>query len=149
MQHGDQSEDLSSLTETVSSVSAADGSHEAAKMATTGQEAGGTDVSQNDVPVSPVGLTSDDNVVPCDGDNDSAVGEDGEKEQVNGEMSEEGNEESDRCENDANFAAVCSFFLKFGHALGISYSIEDLKVMLEDHQHGELADIFANSSMSY
>ena len=41
----------------------------------------------------------------------------------------------ENCELDANFSVVCSFFLKFGDSLGISYSIEDLKVMLEDHTH--------------
>lgn len=41
------------------------------------------------------------------------------------------------CETDPNFSAICSFFLKFGQSLGISYSIDDLKLMLEDKTHGE------------
>ena len=41
------------------------------------------------------------------------------------------------CETDPNFSAICSFFLKFGQSLGISYSIHDLKLMLEDKSHGE------------
>lgn len=43
--------------------------------------------------------------------------------------------EEDDCELDPNFAVICSFFLKFGDSLGITYSIEDLKTMLEDHTH--------------
>ena len=59
------------------------------------------------------------------------------KEEEQEEAGDEGIEESERCEDDPNFAVICSFFLKFGQSLGISYAIEDLKVMLEDHEHGK------------
>ncbi len=35
-------------------------------------------------------------------------------------------------ENDPNFSAICSFFLKFGTSLGVTYSIQELKDMIED-----------------
>lgn len=138
MQCADQPGDPSVSVETAETVPEADGSHDAAKMATTGQEAGGTDASQNNVPDSGTGVVTDRNIVTCENDDRCEADETGETVRENGEMSQEGDEESDRCEDDPNFAAVCSFFLKFGQALGISYSIEDLKVMLEDHQHGKL-----------
>jgi len=59
------------------------------------------------------------------------------QEEKEGQENEDGVEEieEDDCELDPNFAVICSFFLKFGDSLGITYSIEDLKTMLEDHTH--------------
>lgn len=110
----------------------------AAKMATRGSETGGTDTS-TDPQAQPSDPSVSDTNVP-------AVEENGQCEAIeaNGVTGEEDEEEAagqdpdDRCEDDPNFGAVCSFFLKFGLALGISYSIDDLKIMLEDHDHGKL-----------
>lgn len=36
------------------------------------------------------------------------------------------------CEEDPNFSTLCSFFFKFGSTLGLSYTIDELKVWLEN-----------------
>ena len=52
-------------------------------------------------------------------------------------------QEEDPVEKDDNFASIVSFFLCFGPTLGITYSISDLKGMIEDkkHVHNELIEL--------
>jgi hypothetical protein len=42
---------------------------------------------------------------------------------------------TNQCENDGNFAVICSFFYKFSESLGITYNIQHLKEMIEDNNH--------------
>lgn len=141
MEWQDLPDEPPSLTEANRCASSGDVSHEAAKMATLEQEAGGTDASNDDA-ITPLLCPKSEDIVG-NGENNKQLEsrDDSESSQVNGEVQQEVNEEEDRCEDDPNFATICSFFLKFGHALGISYSIEDLKIMLQDHEHGEFSDV--------
>lgn len=104
------------------------------KMATSEPVTGGTEMSIDSTTHAPDQPASDGNglTVEVNGQEDQSNRLSGSQGEVTAD-----HEPEDRCEDDANFAAVCSFFLKFGHALGISYSIDDLKIMLEDHDHGE------------
>mgnify|MGYP000233072982 CR=1 FL=1 len=42
------------------------------------------------------------------------------------------------CENDPNFAVICSFIDKFGASLGLQLDIENLKNMIEASEHSKL-----------
>ncbi|CAG2101694.1 unnamed protein product [Medioppia subpectinata] len=47
----------------------------------------------------------------------------------------DGQHAANQCENDGNFAVICSFFYKFSESLGITYNIQHLKEMIEDSNH--------------
>jgi hypothetical protein len=133
MQQPHESDQLSSLTQSDTTTAEAEEGHDAAKMATTAAAAGGTDPSQSIDNDSLTGPLSHHSNASCPNGLNDETGQEDESSQD----AAAGDDPDDRCENDPNFAVICSFFVKFGHALGISYSIDDLKVMLEDHVHGE------------
>ena len=41
------------------------------------------------------------------------------------------------CENDPNFAVICSFIDKFGFSLGLQLDIENLKNMIETSENSK------------
>ena len=103
-----------------------------------------------DEPPPPPLLAIDESIVeqplPDQGDNveedmDMAKKEENEEKPTNSmaeeQVEEEATEPSDTCEEDANFAAICSFFFTFGSPLGLTYGITELKNWLEDANYGK------------
>lgn len=87
-----------------------------------------------------------------DGTNVSATGNQSEQvkcENVQGNEDDNGhprdtlNSHAEEIESNSDFSAVCDFFIQFGEKLGISYSIADLKEMLEEKEfvHEELIEL--------
>lgn len=47
---------------------------------------------------------------------------------------------AEMCEDEPNFSAICSFFGKFGTQLGLTYTMEELKLWLEDDDESKWRD---------
>jgi hypothetical protein len=81
-------------------------------------------------------LKSDNDSVHDDPDQSIGNGVKDESEPIKPEEDEEEDydekEPVDQCEHFVEFSIVCSFFQQFGTQLGINYSIESLKNLLED-----------------